>query len=189
MKKKSIVELTRISREDYRRLDKLPLILLADNIRSGMNIGSLLRTSDALLVEEVVMAGISPVPPSAEIAKSSLGAEDSVEWRHVDDAYEEVVRLKNEGVKVFVLEQIHGSRSLADLDKAYEEECCDAEGNIICKSLLVAGNEVNGVDQRIVDIADVALEIPMHGIKHSLNVSVSTGMALWEFYKTLKCHK
>lgn len=182
MKKKSIVELTRITREEYKRLEKLPLTLLADNVRSAINIGSMLRTSDALMIGEMVMAGISACPPSAEIAKSSLGAEDSVEWRYVENAYDEVKHLKDKGMLLLVLEQTHGSVHLQDLHEIFEKyKIADSVPHI----LLVVGNEVHGVDQRIVDLADYAIEIPMHGIKHSLNVSVSTGMALWEIYKAL----
>lgn len=185
MRKKNIVELTRVSCADYRRMEKLPLLLMADNVRSAQNVGAMLRTSDALLVREMIMAGISAVPPSPEISKSSLGAEESVSWRHVADGYEEALRLKQEGVRIFVLEQIHGSVPLQNLGQAYEKVCGGRAGNPPATALLVVGNEVHGVDQRIVDIADVALEIPMHGIKHSLNVSVSAGMAIWEFYRVL----
>lgn len=182
MQKKNIIELTRISRDEYRAIPKLPLLLLADNVRSAQNIGSMLRTSDAFLVKEMIMAGISAVPPSADISKTALGAEESVDWRYVEDAAAEVARLKDKGVAVFVLEQIHDSISLLDLDEAIAEvRAIDPEREL----LMVVGNEVHGVDQRIVDMADVAIEIPMHGTKHSLNVSVSAGMALWEFYRNL----
>ncbi|MDE6011055.1 MAG: TrmH family RNA methyltransferase [Muribaculaceae bacterium] len=157
---------------------KLPLRLMADNVRSAQNIGSMLRTADAFLVAEMIMAGISSVPPSPEISKTALGAEDSVSWRHVDDAVAEVKRLKDMGVLVYVLEQTHGSVPLQDL---YLPSPADSPEGM----LLVVGNEVKGVDQRIVDMADVAVEIPMHGTKHSLNVSVSTGIALWIFYRQL----
>lgn len=180
MKKKDIIELTRITRADYKNLKKLPLILMADNVRSAQNIGAMLRTSDAFLVHEMIMAGISAVPPSPEISKTALGAEDSVEWRYVEDAVAEVKRLKEEGVAVFVLEQIHGSIPLQHLDRAIERVRAD---NTDRRIMIVVGNEVHGVDQRIVDMADVAVEIPMHGIKHSLNVAVSTGIALWEAYR------
>ncbi|MDE6810755.1 MAG: TrmH family RNA methyltransferase [Muribaculaceae bacterium] len=172
--KKNILELTRISLDEYRRMEKLPFRLMADNVRSGQNIGAMLRTSDAMKVREVIMAGISPVPPGSEISKTALGAEDSVSWRYVEDGVEEVRRLKAAGVRIYVLEQAHGSVALQRLPEVavpHEEV------------LIVAGNEVNGVDQRIVDLADVILEIPMEGIKHSLNVSVSVGLVLWEFYK------
>lgn len=173
-KKKNIIELTRISLDDYKHLEKLPIRLMADNVRSGQNIGAMLRTSDAMKVKEVIMAGISPVPPSNEISKTALGAEESVSWRQVDDGVEEVKRLKSEGVKIYVLEQAHDSVGLQNLGKV---------ANIGEDALIVVGNEVNGVDQRIVDMADIILEIPMEGIKHSLNVSISAGLALWEFYK------
>lgn len=183
MRKKNIIELTRITSAEYRKLDKLPLILMADNVRSAQNIGSILRTSDALLVEEVIMAGISATPPSVEITKTSLGAEQSVAWRYVENGVAEVERLKEEGMAIFVLEQIHQSIALQNLMDAVDKVM---ENNAASKMLLVVGNEVHGVDQAIVDLADFALEIPMHGIKHSLNVAVSAGIALWEFYKVLK---
>lgn len=174
MQKKNIIELTRIDIESYRKLEKLPLSVMADNVRSMQNIGAIFRTSDAFLIEEIILGGISGIPPHPEINKSALGAEDSVAWRYVSDTYEEVRNLKNKGWRIFVLEQTHGSIPMQYL-----------EVNSSYKNLLVVGNEVDGVDQRIVDIADVALEIPQGGIKHSLNVSVSTAIALWEFYKKM----
>ena len=179
--KKNILELTRITRDDYLRLRKLPLSVMADNVRSAQNIGAVLRTSDALLVREVIMGGISAVPPSPEISKTALGAEESVSWRYVSDPYKEAIRLQQEeGVKIMVLEQTHNSVMLQDLSLPE-----DREGESSRQYLLVIGNEVNGVDQRIVDIADYVIEIPMHGIKHSLNVAVSTGMTLWQLYTIL----
>ena len=177
-KKKSLIELTRCTTAEYHRIDKLPLRLMADNVRSAMNIGAMLRTSDAFLVREMIMAGISTTPPSAEISKTALGAEESVAWRHVDDAVAEARRLKEAGVFISVLEQTHNSIPLQELILPRPAE---VPGGF----LLVVGNEVNGVDQRIVDLADTAIEIPMHGTKHSLNVSVSAGIALWEFYRQL----
>ena len=168
-KKKNIAELTNCSVEEYREVEKLPFAILLDNVRSMQNVGSILRTSDAFLIEEVVMAGITGVPPHKEISKTALGAEESVCWRHVEDAVEECSRLKAEGWTVCVLDQAHGSIYLMDFSPS-------AGG----RYLLVVGNEVSGVDQRIVDMADVILEIPMHGVKHSLNVAVSAGMAIWK---------
>ena len=175
MRKKTIVELTRCTVEEYTASGKLPLALLADNVRSMHNIGSLLRTSDAFLVSEVVLAGISGVPPHPELHKTALGAEDSVSWRRVDSALEETLRMKNDGWKVCVLEQVIGSIPLSDF-RAVEGE----------RYLLVVGNEVEGVDQRIVDLADIVLEIPQWGTKHSLNVSVSGGIALYELARSLQ---
>ena len=168
MKKKNIAELTNCSVEEYREAAKLPFAVLLDNVRSMQNVGSILRTSDAFLVEEVVMAGITGVPPHKEISKTALGAEDSVSWRYVEDAVKECLRMKADGWTVCVLEQAHGSIDLM----AFTSE----PGR---KYLLVVGNEVSGVDQRIVDMADIVLEIPMRGVKHSLNVAVSSGMAIW----------
>lgn len=172
--KKNIVELTRTDLAGYRRMRKLPLRVVADNVRSMQNVGALFRTSDAFLVERLVLGGISGCPPHPQISKSALGAEESVEWVHVDDTLEAVRGLKKEGWKIYVLEQTHESIAMQALPDNPGEKC-----------VIVVGNEVDGVDQRIVDLADCALEIPMHGIKHSLNVSVSGGIAIWEFYKRL----
>ena len=174
MKKKNIAELTNCSVEEYREAEKLLFAVLLDNVRSMQNVGSILRTSDAFLVAEVVMAGITGVPPHKEISKTALGAEDSVCWRYVEDAVEECSRMKAEGWTVCVLEQAHGSIDLMDFTSQPGK-----------KYLLVVGNEVSGVDQRIVDKADIILEIPMHGVKHSLNVAVSAGMAIWKISDSL----
>lgn len=162
-----MVELTQCSVEEYRELPKLPLRIMLDNLRSMQNVGSILRTSDAFLVEEVIMAGITGVPPHKEISKTALGAEDSVAWRYVEDSVAECRRLQAEGWTVCVLEQTHDSIDLMDF-RAEDGE----------RYLLVVGNEVKGVNQAIVDMADMVLEIPMHGVKHSLNVAVSAGMAI-----------
>ena len=169
-KKKNILELTHCSVRQYREMEKLPLAVLLDNVRSMHNVGSVLRTSDAFLISEVILCGITGCPPHPEISKTALGADESVAWRYEKDALETVVKLKKEGWTVCVLEQAHGSIPLQDFSPSPD-----------LKYLLVAGNEVEGVDQRIVDLADVILEIPQHGVKHSLNVSVSVGIALWQF--------
>lgn len=173
--KKNIIELTRCSVADYRAMKKLPFRVMADNVRSMHNIGSLFRTSDAFLVEEIILAGISGRPPHPEIAKTALGAEQSVDWRHVDDAFREVERLKKEGWKICVLEQTHNSIPLPAFRLSEGDE----------RLLLVVGNEVNGVDQRIVDMADYVLEIPQHGTKHSLNVAASAAIAIYTLYEQL----
>lgn len=167
-RKKNIVELTNCTLSEYKEREKLPLAVMLDNVRSMYNVGAIFRTADAFLVRELILAGISGMPPHPEIAKTALGAEESVEWRHVDDAFSEAMALQKEGWKVCVLEQTKGSVPLQSF-------CCTPGESY----LLVVGNEVEGVDQRIVDIADVVLEIPQAGVKHSLNVSVSGGIALW----------
>ena len=188
-KKKNIVELTRCSVEEYRSMSKLPLMLLTDNVRSMHNIGSLFRTSDAFRVSEILLGGISGCPPHPEISKTALGAEESVCWRHVDDSYQEAKNLQAQGWRVCVLEQTHNSIMLQDFhinsNKKEEREGEEGEEREE-KYLLVVGNEVEGVDQRIVDIADYVLEIPQEGTKHSLNVSASAAIALFQLYIQLK---
>lgn len=169
MKKKNIIELTRIDTEGYRRLEKYPVKVVCDNVRSMHNIGALFRTSDAFLVDEIILGGISGCPPHPEISKTALGAENSVAWCHVADPMEELLRLRSEGWKILVLEQTHGSIPLQDYHRGREE-----------RVVLVIGNEVEGVSQPIVDIADACLEIPQYGTKHSLNVSCSAAIALWQ---------
>lgn len=186
-KKKNIVELTRCSVEEYRGMSKLPLMLLTDNVRSMHNIGSLFRTSDAFRVSEILLGGISGCPPHPEISKTALGAEESVCWRHVNDSYQEAKNLQAQGWRVCVLEQTHNSIMLQDFHLTSYEKREEKEGvNTQEKYLLVVGNEVEGVDQRIVDIADYVLEIPQEGTKHSLNVSASAAIALFQLYTQLK---
>lgn len=168
MKKKNIAELTNCSVEEYRKVQKLPFRILLDNVRSMQNVGSILRTADAFLIDKVIMTGITGTPPHKEISKSALGAEDSVAWSYAKDAVEECRKLKENGWTLCVLEQAHGSIDLMNFKPEAGK-----------KYLLVVGNEVSGVDQVIVDNADIILEIPMHGVKHSLNVAVSAGMAIW----------
>ena len=174
MKKKTIVELTNCSVEEYRDMKKIPFRILLDNVRSMQNVGSILRTSDAFLIEEVVMAGITGIPPHKEISKTALGAEESVSWRYVENAVGECAALKEQGWTVCVLEQAHDSLDLAGFTAVSGR-----------RYLLVVGNEVDGVDPAIVDMADMVLEIPMHGVKHSLNVAVSAGMAIWKISGSL----
>ncbi len=172
--KKSIVELTRFGAEEYLRREKLPLRLLVDNVRSLHNVGSLFRTSDAFNVEEIILAGITGRPPHPELAKAALGAEESVRWRHVDSAEEEARRLQGDGWEIVCLEQAHDSIDLADYR-------LPASGRVV----LVVGNEVEGVSQRIVDMADQVVEIRQCGVKHSLNVAASGAIALWRVFELM----
>lgn len=163
-----------MSEADARRAPKLPLRLMADSVRSMMNIGSMLRTCDAFAVEEMILAGISGRPPHPEISKTALGADRTVSWRHVEDAVEEARRLSEEGWTLCALEQAHNS---VELQRFRVEE-----GK---KYVVIVGNEVEGVDQRLVDLSEAVLEIPQMGAKHSLNVSVSASIALWHFFHHL----
>lgn len=172
--KKSIVELTRCGLEEYRAMRKYPLLLVADNVRSMHNVGAMFRTADAFRLAGLVLGGITACPPHPLIAKTALGAEESVAWRHVEDTVAEVRRLRDEGWTVCVLEQAHDSVRLDDFTPEADR-----------RYVLVVGNEVEGVAQEIVDMADVVLEIPQEGVKHSLNVSVSAGIAMWRFYASL----
>lgn len=168
-RKKNILELTRCSVSQYKERDKFPVRVLLDNVRSMYNVGAVFRTCDAFMIEEVVLCGITGCPPHPEITKTALGADESVAWRYEKDAFEAVKKMKEEGWIVCVLEQTHNSLPLQNFSPSPDK-----------KYLLVAGNEVEGVGQPIVDIADMVLEIPQCGVKHSLNVSVSAGIALWQ---------
>lgn len=172
MKKKLVTEMGRIGREEFLSSRKLPLTVVLDNIRSLHNVGSVFRTSDAFRVERIMLCGITATPPSAEIHKTALGAEDVVPWLHFPDTMEAVTLLKNEGYEVYSIEQCEGSVALQDFP---------LQGGK--RYAIIMGNEVKGVQQQVVDASDGAIEIPQFGTKHSLNVSVTAGMVIWEFAK------
>lgn len=174
MKKKAIWEMGRMSVDEFRRADKMPVAVVMDNIRSLNNIGAILRTCDAFAVARVAMCGITATPPSPDIHKTALGAEDSVDWTYYPTTAEALDALEADGFTIVCLEQVHDSLSLERF-----------EPDSRSKYALVLGNEVDGVDQAVVDRTGIVLEIPQSGTKHSLNVSVSTGIALWTFYEKL----
>ena len=175
MRVKKITELNRLSVEEFRAINKLPVIIVLDNIRSLNNIGSVFRTSDAFLVQSIYLCGITATPPNAEIHKTALGAEYSVGWRYYKDTKDAVETLKNEGFTVFAVEQAESSIML---DKI--------ELDVTKKYAVILGNEVKGVAQDVVDMCDYCVEIPQFGTKHSLNVSVAAGIVIWDFFKHLK---
>lgn len=175
MEKKTIWDLGRDSVEVFRSKKKLPLTVVLDNVRSLNNIGSIFRTSDAFMVGRIILCGITATPPSVEIHKTALGAEDSVSWEYYPDTLEAINTLKAEGTTVCVLEQVKESVMLQDFRP-------DQSGSYA----IVVGHEVHGVDQAVVDVADVCIEIPQCGTKHSLNVAVSAGLAIWHFFCALK---
>ncbi|MDE6802170.1 MAG: RNA methyltransferase [Muribaculaceae bacterium] len=175
MEKKTIWDLQRPDVATFRATGKLPIVVVLDNIRSLNNIGSIFRTADAFRVDHLCLCGISATPPSPEIHKTALGAEESVAWRYFPTTIEAIKALRSEGYMIVVLEQVKGSVDLTEL--SYPAGT---------KVAIVAGNEVEGVDQRVVDMADLCVEIPQEGTKHSLNVSVSTGLLLWETYRLLR---
>lgn len=175
MKKKTILELDRISQEEFKKKNKIPLIVILDNVRSLNNVGSVFRTSDAFLVKAVYLCGITATPPHPEIHKTALGAEDSVEWHYFEDTNAAVDKLREEGYIVYAIEQVENSIILSDLQL-----------NKDCKYAVVLGNEVKGVQQSVVDKCDQSIEIPQFGTKHSLNVSVTAGLVIWDFFKMLR---
>lgn len=164
----------RISGDDFRNAEKLPLTVILDNVRSLHNVGSVFRTSDAFRVQRILLCGITATPPNAEIHKTALGAEDVVEWRYFESTDDAVAMLREEGYRIYAIELCDGSIALQDF------ETCDGE-----KYAVILGNEVKGVQQSVVDASDGAIEIPQFGTKHSLNVSVTAGMVIWEFAKKL----
>lgn len=174
MRKWKITELNRLTPEAFRASDKIPLIVLLDHVRSLHNVGSVFRTSDAFLIESVYLCGITACPPHAEIHKTALGAEDTVNWEYFKDTSEAVDRLKKEGYVLCAIEQAEGSVMLdgllLDRNKKYA---------------VILGNEVKGVQQAVVDRCDLCIEIPQYGTKHSLNVSVTAGIVIWNFFKQL----
>lgn len=175
MKKKTIWDLNRVGVEEYREQKKIPLTVVLDNVRSLNNIGSIFRTSDAFAVEQILLCGITATPPSPEIHKTALGAENSVKWEYYEKTIDAVKALKDQSYTVCALEQVEGSVSLEEFEVASDR-----------KYAFIAGNEVDGVDQAVVDLCDVSLEIPQVGTKHSLNVAVSTALTIWHFFLRLR---
>lgn len=174
-KKLANSELGRPSVEEYQVMDKLPVVIVLDNVRSQHNIGSVFRTSDAFLVDKVILCGICATPPTPEIHKSALGAELSVVWEYFKDTEDAVRALKGAGYTIIAVEQTRNSLSIDNLSLDGEK-----------RYALVFGNEVKGVSQGVIDMCDSTLEIPQWGTKHSLNVSVSVGVVLWEVCKNLR---
>jgi 23S rRNA (guanosine2251-2'-O)-methyltransferase len=174
MRKLKITELERLTLSEFQQKKKTPLVVVLDNVRSLHNVGSIFRTADAFLVEEVYLCGITSMPPHPEIHKTALGAEDTVDWKYFEDTHQAIENLKSEGYTVYAIEQAEGSIMLPEfqIDKG-------------TKFAVVFGNEVKGVQQGVIDICDGCIEIPQYGTKHSLNVSVTGGIIIWEVFKRL----
>lgn len=173
MRKLRTIEMQRLSVEEFKEAEKLPLIVVLDDVRSLYNVGSVFRSCDAFRVEAVYLCGITATPPNAEIHKTALGGEDSVDWKYFATADEAVKALHEDGVFVYSIEQVEGSTKLQDLQLEPR------------RYAVVFGNEVKGVHQSVVDASDGCLEIPQFGTKHSLNVSVTAGIVVWEFARQL----
>lgn len=171
--KLSMEALNRLSVESYKEADKIPLVIVLDNVRSGHNIGAVFRTSDAFRIKEIILCGITAQPPHKDIRKSALGATESVAWRHEAHTLDAVFKLKSEGYNVWAVEQASNSVSLYDF-KADQRPVA-----------IIMGHEVKGVSQEVVDACDGCIELPQFGTKHSLNVSVCAGIVIWELQKQL----
>ncbi len=167
-------ELGRKTVEQYKQSDKIPVIVVLDNIRSALNVGSVFRTADGFLLEGIYLCGITARPPHKEMNKTALGATESVDWKYFDNTIDAIKELKDNGYIIVAVEQVEDSVMLQDF---YPEK-----GK---KYALVFGNEVNGVMQEAVDLSDYAVEIPQFGTKHSFNISVSAGIVLWEFVRKI----
>ncbi len=175
MRKLRNSELNRITVEEYKNTKKTPIVVILDNIRSCNNIGSVFRTSDALLVEKIYLCGITATPPNKDIHKTALDAEKSVDWEYFENTEDVVSKLKNEGYKVYAIEQVENSILLPDFMPDENE-----------KVAIIFGNEVKGVKQTVVDICDGSIEIPQFGTKHSFNISVSAGIVLWDIFQKIQ---
>ena len=175
MRKLKNSELDRLSVDEYKEIVKTPITVVLDNIRSCNNIGSVFRTSDALLIEKVILCGITATPPNKDIHKTALDAEKSVPWEYFEETENVVQRLKESGYRVFAVEQVENSISLPDFAPEKDQ-----------KLALVFGNEVKGVQQSVIDLCDGAIEIPQYGTKHSFNISVSAGIVLWDLVYKLR---
>jgi tRNA G18 (ribose-2'-O)-methylase SpoU len=175
MKKLKLEELNRISVDEFKGAQKIPVCILLDNVRSMHNVGSAFRTADAFRIEKIFLTGITATPPHREIHKTALGSTESVAWQHFERTEDAVSKLKNDGYQIIIIEQTTESVSLQKFIPEKDKKYC-----------LVFGNEVNGVSEPAIELGDVALEIPQVGTKHSLNISVCVGIIVWDFFYKLK---
>lgn len=172
MLKKTMEELERMSQVEFKQTEKLPIVVVLDEVRSMHNVGSVFRTSDGFLIESIYLCGLTPQPPHRDIQKTALGATETVAWKHVTTTQQAIDELKQNGFTVIAIEQVHNSIALNQfkIDKSK-------------KYAIVFGHEVNGVQEEIINQCDFSIEIPQLGSKHSLNISVSAGMVIWEMAK------
>lgn len=168
-------ELPRLNEEEFKKAKKTPLILVLDNIRSLNNIGSVFRTADAFLVEKIYLCGITAQPPHKDIHKTALGATETVDWEYVEDTLLLVEKLKSKNIAILSVEQAENAEMLDDFHPIQNQ-----------KYAVVFGNEVKGVDQKVVNASDAVLEIPQYGTKHSLNIAVSVGVVVWDLFSKIK---
>ena len=171
MRKLKITELKRLNPEDYKQTEKTPVIIILDNVRSLHNVGSVFRTADAFLIEAIYLCGITATPPHAEIHKTALGAENTVEWHYFENTIDAVIQLKKKSYHIFAVEQAENSITLEKF-RIENHRCA-----------IIFGNEVKGIEQAVMDLCDACIEIPQYGTKHSLNVSVAAGIVIWEIFR------
>ncbi len=173
MKKLKNKDLQRITLEEFKKAEKTSITIILDNVRSALNVGSIFRTSDAFLIEKIILCGITTTPPNKDIRKSALGATDSVNWEFEKNTIDAISKLKENGYQIIAIEQANKSTNLNEF-------------NITKKSIaIVLGNEVNGVDENVINICDDVIEIPQFGTKHSLNISVTAGIVIWQLWNKL----
>jgi len=178
MKKLLNSELERKSLMEFKKAEKLDIILVLDNVRSLNNVGSVFRTADAFLVQSICLCGITACPPHRDIQKTALGATESVDWSYYKETSQAVIELKQNGFKIISIEQVENSTFLDDFTPVKNE-----------KYAFVFGHEVHGVDQEIVDLSDASIEIPQYGTKHSFNISISAGIVLWDYHLKTRSNK
>jgi tRNA G18 (ribose-2'-O)-methylase SpoU len=181
MKKLTTAEMGRLSVEDYHKADKLPLVVVLDNVRSQHNVGAVFRTADAMRIESVWLCGICCCPPNQEIHKTALGAEETVEWRYFKDTMEAIRELKAQGYTIYAVEQAHDSVTLEEAAEKVQRD--KGQGT---KIAVVLGHEVFGVQQEVIDQCHQCIEIPQYGTKHSLNVSVAAGIVIYRLACSLR---
>lgn len=175
MRKLKVTEMGRMSVDEFRAADKLPLVVVLDSVRSLYNVGSVFRTSDAFRVEAIYLCGITATPPNSEIHKTALGAENSVQWYFFGDTLDAVRQLRSEGYQLIAIEQCEGSTMLSDFYIQSDR-----------KYAVILGNEVKGVRQDIIDLCDTCIEIPQYGTKHSMNVSVTAGIIIYSLQEMMR---
>lgn len=193
MRKLKTIEIQRLSLEQYREAEKLPVIVVLDDVRSMLNVGSIFRTADAFRLEAIYLCGITATPPSVEIHKTALGAEETVAWKYFETADEAVAQLKNDGFTVYSVEQAEGATMLNDFitdsnskptpEQSIHKNTATNNSELNKPIAIVMGNEVKGVKQSVIDASDSCLEIPQYGTKHSMNVAVAAGIVMWEIAK------
>ena len=175
MKKLKNSELNRISIEEFKNSSKTPIKVLLDNIRSAHNVGSIFRSCDAFLIDEIILCGITAKPPNKEIRKTALGSTNSVKWSYFENIQDAILKLKQEKYQIISVEQADNSTDLKNFKIQFKK-----------KYAIIFGNEINGVNQQVIDMSDDVVEIPQFGTKHSFNVSVSVGIVIWDFFTKIK---